>query len=386
MEEYVYFSIIFFSLIIFFLYIYIVYEKTGEIYKSRRIEQYSKKLIPYINYNINQIINGEDIPLSTLNNIKRICKNKDKREIIEQRLFYYLEDFKSDFLPRIIELCEYIGIVKYEINNLKDKSCFKKALAAKRLGEYRSKKAIEPLLNEINIRNSDVKYNILLALAKIGEESSFIKAFETIDSAIILSERSLIEIVDSFEGDKNKIYKAMINSSNYFVASVFIKSVGNNKDITLSHEISKYLSSENKEMKIAAIKAIGSIGDRRYLDDMIRLLEDDEWEVRAVTARALNNFTDDKILRPLAKSLSDPQWHVRYNAATSIFNHKEGMSVISYVFRGEDRFAKDIIVSAIEGLPGNSLHLYENSNDFNKRMLALRINEYIKLKREEAGA
>lgn len=385
MEEYVYFSIIFFSLIIFFLYIYILYEKTTEIYKSKRIEKHSKKLVPYINYNINQIMRGEDLSLSTLNNVKKICKNEDKREIVEESVLYYLENFKGDFSPKLVELCEYIGIVKYEINNLKDKNNFKKALAAKRLGEYRSKKAIEPLLNEINIRNSDVKYNILLALSKIGEENSFIEAFNGIDSAVILSERSLIEIVDSFEGDKNKIYRAMINSDNYFIASVFVKSAGNHKDITLSYDISKYLSSENKEMRIAAVKAVGSIGDRRYLDDIIKLLEDEEWEVRAVTARALNNFSEDKILRPLAKSLSDPQWHVRYNAATSILNHKEGMSVISYVFRGEDKFAKDIIISAIESSSNNSLHLYENSNDFNKRMLALRINEYTRLKREEIG-
>lgn len=349
-----------------------------EIYKSKKMKKYAEKLVPYIDFTINETIDGKDIAHSTLKNIKRICENKYKREIVEERLFYYLENFKGDFFEKLIELCQYIGIVQYEINNLKDKNCFKKALAAKRLGEYRSRKALEPLLNEINITNSDVKYNILLALAKIGEENSFIKGFENMDSAIILSERSLIEIVDSFEGDKSKIYKHMINSNNSFIASIFIKSAGNHKDISLSYDISKHLFSENKEMRIAAVKSIGSIGDRNYLEDMIKLLEDKEWEVRAVTAKALNNFTEDKILLPLAKSLSDPQWHVRYNAATSILNHKEGMNVISYVFRGEDRFAKDIIISAIENSSNNDLDLYEKSNDYNKRMLVLRIKEYIR--------
>lgn len=383
MEEYVYFSIMFFSLIIIFLYIYILHEKLRDIYEKKRIENFSKKLTPYIDYVISELTDGNNVSISTLNNIKKICKNKYKREIIEKRFFYYLESTKGDFSQNLVELCEYIGVVKYEIDNLKNKNSLIKALSAKRLGEYRSKLAIKPLLNEVNVSNSDVQYNILLALAKIGEKDSFIEGFKNIDSAVILSERSLIEIVDSFEGDKTELYKVMINSDNPFIASVFIKSAGNDKHIQLSHDISKYLSSEDKELRIAASKAIGSFSAEEYLDDMLKLLEDEEWEVRAVTARVLNNFTNEKILYPLAKSLSDRQWHVRYNAATTILKHKRGMDIISYIFRGEDKFAKDIIISAIENSSNNILHSYEKSNDFAKRMLALQISEYVRLKNEE---
>lgn len=384
MEQYVYLSIIFFSLIIFFLYIYIIYEKIIETYKSRRMQKYSEELVPYINFIVNEIIHGEDAIFSTLENLKVICKNKDKREIVEERLLYYLENLKGEFLPKIIDLCEYVGIIQYEIKNLKNRNYLKKALAAKRLGDFRSKKSVDILLQELNITNSDVKYNILLALGKIGEENSFIKAFENSDLAVSLSERSLIEIVDSFEGDKNKIYKYMINSDDSAIACVFIKSAGNYKDISLSHDISKYLFSENKELRIACVKAIGNIGDETYLDDIIRLLEDDEWEVRAVTANALRNFADDKILIPLAKALSDYQWYVRYNAATAILYHREGIKAISSVLQRDDKFAKDIIISAIENSSNNKLYLYETSNNTDEVALALQIKQYTAEKNKEA--
>ena len=385
MEQYVYLSIIFFSLIIFFLYIYIVFEKLIETYDGRRKQKYSKKLVPYIDFIVDEIINGKDVGFYTLKNLKVICKNKDRREIAEERLLYYFENCKSEYLPRLTYLCEYSKIIKYEIKNLKNKNNFKKALAAKRLGEFRSKKSVYRLLNQLKIADSDVQYNILLALAKIGKENSFIRAFKNINSTLILSERSLIEIVDSFEGDKNRIYKYMINFENSLIACVFIKSAGNYKDISLSQDISKYLFSKNKELRIAAVKAIGNIVDETYLDDIIKLLEDIEWEVRAVTANALGNFAHDKILSPLAKALSDPQWYVRFNAAKSILSHSKGMTVVSHVFKEEDKFAKDIIIAAIENSSNNQLYLYENSNDPDKVALALQIKQYILQKNKEGG-
>ncbi len=383
MEQYIYLSIIFFSIIIFFLHLYLIYEKFMGDYKSKKIHKYSGNLVPCINSIVSEFIQGKNVGYSTLEKIKTVCKNKYKREIIEERLIYYFENYKGEFLSKLTYFSQDIGVIQYEIKQLENRNFFKKALAAKKLGEFRNKTCVGKLLYELSNANSDVKYSILLALAKIGEENSFICAFENIDSEVILSERSLIEIVDSFEGDKNKIYKYMINCKNSFIASVFIKSAGNYKDISLCNDISKYLFNENKELRIACVKAIGNIGDETYLDDIIKLLDDSEWEIRAVTAKALGNFAHDKILIPLSKALSDVQWYVRYNAATSILCHEKGMSVLSSVFKGNDKFSKDIIISAIENSSNNDLYLYESSNDPNKVALAIQIKQYINEKNKE---
>lgn len=384
MEQYVYFSIIFFSLIVLLLYLYIIIEKFFEVYKNKKINKYSNEIIPYIDYNIIKIKRGENIDYNMPKTLKNICKNKYKRIIVEQRLIYYLENFKGKFSDKITELCIYIGLVQYEISNLKDKNSFKKALACKKLGQFRSKEALAALLKEVNTINIDVKYNALLAIAKIGDEKSFIKAFEKVDFTIPLSERSLIEIVDNFEGDKSEIYNYMVDSKNDFISCIFIKSAANYKNIILSNKISKYLTSKSKEKRIASIKALSNAEDERYLDNIIKLLEDNEWEVRAVAAKALGNFKNPRILIPLIKCLSDSEWYVRYNAAISILNNEEGLNVLYLVFEGEDNFAKDIVISAIENSHySKELYSHKNLKDIRKQKLLFYIKNYIKIKNEK---
>lgn len=384
MDHYVVFSIVFFCLIIFFLYIYIILEKIGQLYKNKKIRKYHKEIVPYISSTIKEIEMGQNTDYHKLENIKKYCTNKYKREIIEMELSHYLENNKDKSARNIIKLCEYIGVVKYEIKKFRKGDNFSKALCAKMLGQFRSNAAVEVLLQQINTSHSDVKYNILLALSKIGDEKSFVKAFENINILDGLTERSLIEIADSFEGNKSEIYKSMIDSENILAACVFIKSAGNFKQKSLSDAIAKYLSSKNKEKKIAAVKAIGNMADEKYLDDIIKLMEESEWEVRAVAAKALDNFNSKKILQPLAKALSDSNWHVRYNAADSTLNQEQGIDVVYYILQGQDKFAKDIIISAIENSSNDKLNLYETSDDNNKKRLAFKIKQYMcMLKKDE---
>ena len=378
MEMYAYYSIIFFSAVILSLYLYILSAKIMDIFSNKRRKKSSKQLLPYVDELIKNIVDGKKVSEVTIENLKKSMENKVKREIIVEHIMYYFEIFKGDFMDDLIDICEKTGIVDYEIKNLKNKNIYKKALACKRLGDIRSRKSITPLLAEVNIMDNDVKYNVLLALAKIGDEEAFIGAFERINTAVLLSERSLIEIVDSFEGNKRHIYEHMINSKNDFIASVFIKSAGNFKDIFLSEEISKFLLDKDKEKRISAIKALGNMVDIRYLEKIIELLEDPEWEVRAIAAKSLGRFEDDRILIPLAKALSDKQWHVRYNAASSILSAPEGLDIVYYVFEGEDRFAKDIIASAIENSGYlRKIHEYEFSEDEHKKRIAELIRNYI---------
>lgn len=67
----------------------------------------------------------------------------------------------------------------------------------------------------------------------------------------------------------------------------------------------------------------------------------------------------------------------------SILNNKEGIDTISYIFKGEDRFAKDIVISAMENSPNDKLYLYENSEDDKKRQLAAEIKKYIAMRDKE---
>jgi hypothetical protein len=380
MEQYIYYSIILFSIVVEFLYVYIIIEKAIERLTKKRKAKYEKQLIPEIDAVVNELIDKSEVinPNITQVRLKKILRSRLRRDIVEERVVYYLENFKGEFRGILIKFCEDYGIVDYEIKQLNSRNIYKIALICKQLGEIRSKKAIPYLLEQMPSSIQDIKYNALLALAKIGEEESFIKAFTQIDGSILLSERSIIEIIDSFEGEKTKIYSKMIHAEDEFISSLFIKSAGNSLEYSLVEQIASYLDNESKERRIAAIKAFGNLKDIRYLEKITSLLNDDSWEVRALTAKTLGRYGQSSVIPNLLEKLSDRQWFVRFNSAVAILKLDKELKYVDKVFEGEDKFAKDIIISAMEDLDLISKIVDEGdigSQDENK--LSKLIRDYI---------
>ncbi|MBZ4663617.1 MAG: lyase domain protein repeat-containing protein [Caloramator sp.] len=307
-------------------------------------------------------------------------KDRIKREIIEERFLFYFENLRGSISNKLTKLAEDIGLVDYELEKLKSKDMHKVALACKNLGEIRSKKALGSLLDLIDIEVVEVKYNVLMALAKIGDEEAFIEAFKKLSKTIPLSERSLVEIADSFEGDKIYVYRNLFYLEDEFISSIFIKSAGNYKNTLLADEIAIFLADENKEKKIAALKALGNMGDNRYVIQIIELLNDESWEVRAIAVKVLGQLQDNRALIPLVKALSDKEWYVRYNAANSLISIEGGIELVYDVLEGEDRFAKDIVVSVLETSYGWDKVLEYDMYSSRTPKLSEAIKKYIKEK------
>lgn len=376
MELAVLYSIIIFSIIIIMLYIYIIVEKLYNKIKNKIKSKYKDDIEDYLNDIVSKL-DKEEITESRIEALKEYMKHKIKRELVEERMLYYFENIKGSIAKRLTALAEEIGLVEYEIRKLKNKDFHKVSLAVKNLGDIRSTKAIKSLLNLIDIEYAEVKYNVLMALAKIGDEDSFIEAFKKLPSKIPLSERSLIEIADSFEGDKVYVYRKLIYFDDDFISSIFINSAGNYKDTLLSDEIGMFLTDLSKEKKIASMKALGNMGDSRYVDKIIALLSDENWEVRAISAKVLGQLQSDKALIPLTGALSDKEWYVRYNAASSLISINGGIDMVYSILDGGDKFAKDIIVSVLE--TSNVWGKMQESDLLNDKviMLGKKIKEYI---------
>jgi len=351
-EEFVILSIGIFTIFILILYFYLIFEKAIELIRYRIRKKNEAQVFEFVD---SLVLNLEEDNLTReqIIEIKRIITNKIKMDLFEERIIYYFTLYRGEIIKKLTKLVEDLGIVEIELENLKSKNLYKVSLTLKKLGEFRSKRAIEGILETLKIESTDVKYNALLALSKIGDEKAFIKAFENLSGNILLSERSLIEIIDDFEGDKQYVYKEMFNSKDNYLASIFIKSASNFMDISLNEIAVKFLKEDNKEKKIAAIKLIGNTADVRFIDEIIKCLEDETWEVRAVAAKVLERFSDERAVIPLVKALSDKVWFVRYNAAISLIKIPGGIDAIDEVMKGEDRFAKDIILYAAQNIAGD---------------------------------
>lgn len=377
MDIYVYYSIGIFSAFIILIFIYLLYEKLFEIWKMKKEKVYKQEILPYIDglfAEIEEVYPREDHIMK----LKNMAKVKLKREIITNRILYYLSMFTGNMQKNIVKLSEEIGLVEYEIEELKSKDHFKRALAAKDLGELRIRKSAPTLLRTLNKESSDIQYHILMALAKIGDEGAFIAGFNKIGRRKLrLSERSLTEVIDSYEGDKRTLYKEMIESSNVYLSTLFIKSAGNYMDIALSDLISKYLKDEYKDRRIAAIKAIGQSGDIRFINQIVEKLKDEEWEVRAAAAKSIGRIGGYENLDSLVDALGDREWWVRFNAARSILEIPQGTNKLAKVMEGQDRFAKDILISAMEDSGVlDDIYLYENATEKEKRQLFEQLQKY----------
>jgi hypothetical protein len=154
-------------------------------------------------------------------------------------------------------------------------------------------------------------------------------------------------------------------------------------DTELNEHIKDFIEDEDKEKRIAAIKSIGQNSDVRYLDKVIKRLSDEEWEVRSAAAKSLGRIGDNRALEELKKALSDSSWWVRYNAASSILELPKGLDYLHSVMKGEDKFAKDIIIAAMEDAGVlQEILLHENSSAEEKRELAVLLKQYILEKTE----
>ncbi|TJX65498.1 HEAT repeat domain-containing protein [Soehngenia saccharolytica] len=347
MELIIVYSIVIFIVLILSLYVYLIFERLNDKRKSKLSHKSEFEISTLLDKIISKIdqneINKDDIEL-----LKSFLKSDLTAQILTEKFIHYIDSFKGTFLEQTVKLSEEIGIVDYHINKLSTRDKNARIVAIKNLGGLRNKKALDHILQMLNTSNPEQIYTSLKAISNIGDEEYFIRAFQMIDESTSLSERSLIEIADGFQGDKTRVYLELMNSQNDFISTVFIKSAGNFKNTILLDEIYKFIDDPNNEKKIAAVRAFGNIGDNRYIDDIIKHAKSDSWELRATVAKVLGQLNDAKAIEALLELVRDENFFVRRNSSDSIISLESGLEAVKKVLLGDDKFAIDSIIDSIE--------------------------------------
>jgi len=341
-ERIVYSFLFFLIAILFFLYANLMAEKIRELLLEKKKEGLLKELSPLIDKTFEKLSHGK-APGEEIRLLKKRAKIPLQRELISEKIISYSELVEGRVKEELGQLAEALGLVDYELKNLKTKSIPARALACRRLGEYRSRKALPALLKALALPSLDVKFQALEALAKIGDLEYFLKAFLEPYGVQLFSERSLIEIIDGFEGDKEAMYKKMISHEDDYLASVFIKSAGNGRFVGVASELLENLYSPSFMRKIAAVKALGQIAAPEFTHSLIGELKNPDWRIRAVTAKALGEAQNTAALPALKEAVGDENWWVRYNAARAIIKMGNYKDLVQEIFSGEDPFAKDML-------------------------------------------
>lgn len=335
------------SLVLLFLFVYIIAAKVREALGERRRVYLAKTVGPLVEKLCVSVIAGED-PAVSIADLRQLVRNPMAGDTIAEMLINRIELVAGETRARLCALSEELGLVDMELRRLKRRDPFAKALACKRLGGYRSRRAASEVFAALDVPMVDVKYHGLLTLAKIGDLSFFRRAFKEKRSVVLLSERSLIEIIDSFEGDKVALYREMMYYEDEFVSSLFIKSAGNVRCQELADEISAFLASDSFTRRIAALKALGHISDARFVKDIRKALADPDWRIRAIAAKSLGLMGDVESKDVLREALSDPEWWVRHNAAEALVKLGVAEQVLKEIEKSNDRFAIESLRYALE--------------------------------------
>lgn len=388
-EKVVYGILKFLILFLLLLYVYLVYEKLKEIVFENKRKKESSIINDLIDNLFAKLSNSENVSENVekyILDLKKYSKTFSGREITAERLIGYIELIKGDLRDALCGICEELGFVDYEMANLQKKDVFRIALACKRLGEYRSEKALDSLLDRLKTDVYEVKYHALLAISKIGNNEYFMKAFSKEYKVQMLSERNLMEIVNSFEGDKATVYKKMIGHEDEYISSIFIRAAGNDRVLEVSEEVGRHLSSQSFLKKIAAVKAVGQMGDFRFVDDLIKELSSSDWRIRAVAAKSLGEIGAQRAVTYLKEALKDAEWWVRYNAAFSIIKLGNYEDVLAEIFNGQDEFAKDAAFYALEAVGLIKEHASTTDLPLNNLpQLALKLRQYMEKKGLQYG-
>lgn len=287
--------------------------------------------------------------VSEVQKLKSFVRNSvNRKQSLINIIINYGDDFIKNNHEALMSLYEVTGIKAFLIKRLTSKSLFKKTLTCRQLGALKLKGTEVYILKLSLCYNNDVKYNVLLALAKLGDLDGLVYILTSKSENMRISYRAIIEIISAFDGSKKDLLKKTLELSDNYIKGILIKAAADYKIEDLREYYIECLNNDDKNLRIACIRALCELENSDNEDYIINMLTDKDWEVRAASAKSLEIIGTSNSFSSLAKASGDSEWWVRHNAACTLILLHGGKEYASKIINGNDKYAYDAIVSAIE--------------------------------------
>lgn len=283
--------------------------------------------------------------------LKSFVKNSaTRKQSLIDIIINYGDDFIESNHDYLMNLYEVTGIKSFLIKRLTSRSSFKKSLTCRQLGDLRLENTEEYIIKLSSCNDNDVRYNVFLALAKLGDLKGIVYILTNNYEHMHLSHRAVIEMISAFNGSKEELFDKTLPLSNDYVRGVLIKAAATYKIEGLREYYIKYLNNDDKNLRIACIRALCELEDSENEKYIINMLKDKDWQVRAASAKSLQKIGTSISFIPLTKASGDSEWWVRHNAACTLILLHGGMKYASKIINGNDKYAIEAVVNAIEML------------------------------------
>ncbi|MGO4693971.1 HEAT repeat domain-containing protein [Paenibacillus sp. 2TAB26] len=279
---------------------------------------------------------------------KIVGKSARKKELFINIVINHDAAFIHTHHDQLMNIYELTGTKAFLLKRLQSNSVHIQSLACRHLGELQLRDTTASILTLISSKNNDVIYNMMLALAKLGDLEGLVHVLTYDSQNMNLSHRAIIEIISAFDGSKEELFRQTIDRSDDYMKGILIKAVADYSFEGLSEHYIKYLNSEEKNLRIASIRALSELNNPDYEASMLTKLDDHDWEVRAAAAKGLEKIGTKNSLADLGKTTGDSVWWVRHHAASALVLIPGGIAYASRIIDGDDKFARDAVISVIE--------------------------------------
>lgn len=364
--KFVYFIIIMFLIIFLLVISYVIYAKIMQIIDVKRTTRFEHEIRPIVEKHL-KITNELDIPISEISELRTKVRTKPGLQAFNKIYFEKLEKNKLDEQLRqyVRSIIDYHTLYKNRI--VRDK--YRKSYILYLLAEYYmdTDEVIKFALSNLDNSSQYVRNNALRVLRNTGNVEAFIAAYQKISNGeLYFNNKVIVDFIDSFQGDMPKLNSTLASSIDEFspqIQKVIIDHFANRKISDFSCEILRIIKqSKDKEIVISGIKYFGMIRYQEAYNFIVEQFEGDKYEIRAICARAIALYNCEKTIKLLEENITDSNWFVRYNCAFTLIHLEEGNvfspnSRIGKIIRGNDRFAKEMIIYTLY-----STHLINKDN------------------------
>ena len=241
--------------------------------------------------------------------------------------------------------------------------------AARKLGDSKDERAVQPLINALPDENAKVQYAAFSGLIKIGSNEAAeplvntllaqpdCRVWDLIKLNVGLRLRSgLLDMIS--RGDERlaeQLIAALESTSLDEPQRAFIiRLLGRTADARLVEPLIDILIRDSQTMQGAAAEALGWIGDARAVSPLLLFLSEGEPSdaLRELAAEALGRIGDVRAVSPLIAALEDSNEWVRRAAAEALGNlgDRSAIEPLSTLLQDEIVMVQDAAFDALKKL------------------------------------
>ncbi|MEN6339335.1 MAG: HEAT repeat domain-containing protein [Clostridiaceae bacterium] len=224
-------------------------------------------------------------------------------------------------------------------------------LALKLTGSLGLRQFVPDILTQIYCYRSttQVQHIGMLSLCLLGAEKELVSICRDQTVASLLSFRTLEELFDRYQGDRERLCKALIDSAaDQYIRRTCIKTIGERGYARLAASVQRYLTCGKPNVQIDAVRALGQLRYRPAYEQIRSFASDENWEMRLTAATALGLYGVEENIEPLLFLLCDSQWWVRCRAAEALTQYPNREELLRRVEATNDRFAGEMMRFALD--------------------------------------